>query len=576
MIQSLKRKYSHLSIHKKLMLVMGTFAVLILLIVAVATYGLLKGNLRMQTLCSNNLKLTQYINGMKEGVQEERAMIAALFITVPGSEDQQAALSALSEVESSVQDNIADYLRIHADAPVLTKARGLYTTEYDHSKQSVITLLEQGRGDQAREQWTELTRQHSLLMEQLQDLETQNNEVIQSIVAAAKVAFYKQFIYAVPILLITVFIFIDQRSRLKHFISDRIVQISEAAGQIADGHIEVALEVSSTDEIGVLSAAFNKMVEGIGRQVRVAESISNGDFTIKVPLRSEADILGRSLQKIAKDLNDTLLLVNQTANKVRTGADQVSFASEALASTTIEQAASVEELNASLTTISQQAEDNQRSVSEATQSVLQASEGVKDSHTLIQKLHDAMHLIGKHSEKVSKITKAIEEIATQTNILALNAAIEAAHAGSAGRGFAVVAEKVRSLAKSSDVAAKEAKDLIQQSISSVLSGQKLTIEAVAALSEVAKKAGLVEKSIQDIQTATAEQTMAIEHINQGLSEVSAAVQTNAATSQESSASSQELAVLAHTLQQELQKFILVWDDSDKSDSLELFSDAGSY
>jgi len=256
-----------------------------------------------------------------------------------------------------------------------------------------------------------------------------------------------------------------------------------------------------------------------------------------------------------------LLVVDDSAKQVMSGANQVSAAAESLAANATEQAASVEELNASLATIAEQAEGNSKNVLQATEYVWQAGEGVREINALMQKQKDAMQLIAQQSEQVSGIVKTIEDIAAQTNLLALNAAIEAARAGNAGKGFAVVAEEVRSLAISSDTAAKEAKDLIQHCLLAVLGGQELTQEAVESLSVVIEKAELVEKSIQAVQVATAEQTMAIDQINLGLSEVSSVVQTNAATAEESSASSEELAAQANMLQGEFQKFNLNKTDS---------------
>lgn len=552
MIQSIKNRYENLNIHKKLICMLSILGALIVLIIIVATYGLLKGNLRMQTLYSENIQLSQHISAMKESMEKEASLIGTLYIEGYTSN----RMANLSDAESAMQSGLAGYGEILPEHPALLRVSSLYIEEYASTKKSMLAGLQQGNQAQALKDFEELQQSKNLIMEELQSLESQNNEAIQSIISDAQIAFKKQFLYTIPILILTAFIIIDQSSRMKRFISIRISRIAEAANQIADGHIDVTLDVTGTDEIGVLANAFNKMIEGIKKQVRTAQMISNGDFTVVVPLRSEGDILGLSLQKIATDLNTTLLLVNDVANQVKSGADQVSAAAESLASTTTEQAASVEELNASLTTIAEQAEENSKSVSHATDYVLQAGEGVRQSNELIHNLDAAMQQIRVHSEKVAGIVKTIEKIASQTNLLALNAAIEAARAGYAGKGFAVVAEEVRSLASDSNTAAKEAKRLIQHSLDAVLGGQSLTQETVQALSEVTEKALLVKESIQLIQVATAEQTMAIDQINLGLSEVSAVVQTNAATAEQCSASSEELAAQANTLQAEFRKFRL--------------------
>jgi methyl-accepting chemotaxis protein len=345
--------------------------------------------------------------------------------------------------------------------------------------------------------------------------------------------------------------------RISRMITKPIGRVVDAAEHIALGQMDIDLsDMNSKDETGQLAAAFTKMLEGIQKQVIAAEVISKGDFSQTVPLRSEEDALGLALQKIKDDLSNTLQLISMAADQVNTGSEQVSSAAQALSSGATEQAASVEELNASIVSVAQQASHNATSVSNATNHMEQASKGISNSHEYMQRLNGAMHEIGDSSQQISKITKLVEDIAFQTNILALNAAVEAARAGSAGKGFAVVADEVRNLAAKSAEAAKQTADLIQKSVSTVSEGERLAAETLSILGEVAEKAQIVDQAIRDIEAASSEQAVAIEQINQGLSQVSAVVQNNAATAEESSASSEELAAQAQTLQEEVSKFKL--------------------
>lgn len=328
-----------------------------------------------------------------------------------------------------------------------------------------------------------------------------------------------------------------------------------------DLHSEVP-QIGTENEIGTLSKSFTETVSilnaYIGDISYILSSLAQGDCTVASDQLYKGDFeqIRESLQQITGNLNAVFGRIKESADQVSAGAGQVSSGSQALAAGAAEQASTVEELSASIAGIARQAEENADSVHKAMGYVAESADGIQNGNLYMQHLSEAMAEITASSEKISSITKVIEDIAFQTNILSLNAAIEAARAGAAGKGFAVVADEVRNLAAKSSDAAKQTAQLIEQSGASISEGEKLAEETAKALSDASRKSSLVKDSIRQIENASTLQARAIEQVTQGLSQVSAVVQTNAATAEESSAASEELAAQSQLLRDEADRFKL--------------------
>jgi methyl-accepting chemotaxis protein len=159
----------------------------------------------------------------------------------------------------------------------------------------------------------------------------------------------------------------------------------------------------------------------------------------------------------------------------------------------------------------------------------------------------AMKEISKASEETSKIVKTIDEIAFQTNLLALNAAVEAARAGEAGAGFAVVADEVRSLARRAADAARDTSALIEGTVTKVKEGAEQSARTTEAFGQVSDRTARVGILINEIATASNEQSQGIEQINKAVAEIDQVTQRSAASSEEAAGAAQELNTQARDL-----------------------------
>jgi methyl-accepting chemotaxis protein len=151
-----------------------------------------------------------------------------------------------------------------------------------------------------------------------------------------------------------------------------------------------------------------------------------------------------------------------------------------------------------------------------------------------------MDQIHEASGKIVDIISVIDGIAFQTNILALNAAVEAARAGEQGRGFAVVAGEVRSLAQRSAAAAKEIKTLIDDSSEKVGTGSRLVQEAGSTMGDIVDSVRRVTDILNEITSASQEQSAGIEQVNEAITQMDAVTQQNAALVEEAAAASQSM------------------------------------
>jgi methyl-accepting chemotaxis protein len=370
--------------------------------------------------------------------------------------------------------------------------------------------------------------------------------------------FYRSLFLTLGLILLFIVISVFAAVRIGKPIADPIVRMVGRIQKLAEGdlHTEVP-QIQSGDEIGILSNSLADTVGTLSSYVKeiaaVLTSLENGDCTVEPQLEYRGDFveIRYALNAIIANLNRTFTQISQSAGQVSTGAEQVSDAAQELSQGASRQADSVERLSASLSNIVQKSNQAAENAADADRLSTEATKEVENGSNQMQKMTCAIDEIRITSDQIGKVIKTIEDIAFQTNILALNAAIEAARAGSAGKGFAVVADEVRNLAAKSAEAAKSTAQLIESSLRAVESGTKIVGETARSLNTIIASVGKTSQLVRGISEVSGGQAGAIREITQHVDRISAVVQTNSATSEQTAATSEELNGQAQTLKNTL-------------------------
>jgi methyl-accepting chemotaxis protein len=289
----------------------------------------------------------------------------------------------------------------------------------------------------------------------------------------------------------------------------------------------------------------------LNKAVDIAQRVAGGDLSADIRPQSE-DETGK-LMLALKAMNDSLLNI---VSEVRQGTDTIATASSEIASGNLDlssrteaQASSLEETASAMEELTSTVKQNADNARQANQMAESASSVAQQGGAVVGQVVEKMVSINASSRKIVDIIGVIDGIAFQTNILALNAAVEAARAGEQGRGFAVVASEVRSLAQRSASAAKEIKELIDDSVEKVDSGSRLVEQAGTTMTEVVASVRRVTDIVSEISAASQEQSTGIEEVNRAITQIDEVTQQNAALVEQAAAAAQSLQEQAGRLTQ---------------------------
>ena len=290
------------------------------------------------------------------------------------------------------------------------------------------------------------------------------------------------------------------------------------------------------------------------------KAIAQGDLT-----RNGDDItdflgdfseLKTSLLYILKRFNSTLTEISNLAEQVSSNSSEVENASKSLADGATEQAGVIEELNATIDTVVDMAEDTAKETQNASARVKASANKANEEKEKMNELLTEMEHITEISKEIGNIITDIEDIASQTNLLSLNASIEAARAGEAGKGFAVVADQIGKLAADSAKSAVNTRDLIDKTLVEIEKGNTITRTTADAFNQIITDMESFAELAENTMEKANSQAESLEQIGQGIEQLSGVVQGNAASSEENTAISVNLAEGAAKMQDRVKIFKL--------------------
>ncbi len=303
--------------------------------------------------------------------------------------------------------------------------------------------------------------------------------------------------------------------------------------------------------VALVSVAVSRQLRRLAMVRDALEDIASGEGDLTVRLdnsgKDELAQIATAFNHFVNKIAAVLLRIRTASESVRLASQEIAMGNQDLSSRTEQQASSLEETAAAMEQLTATVQQNAENARQANQLASSASSVASHGGSVVGQVVQTMGGIDAASRKIVDIIGVIDSIAFQTNILALNAAVEAARAGEQGRGFAVVAGEVRTLAQRSAAAAKEIKQLIDDSVNQVNTGSRLVQEAGATMQEVVDSVRRVTAIVAEISHASQEQSNGIGEINGAVSQMDQGTQQNAALVEQATAAAQSLQQQAHQL-----------------------------
>jgi methyl-accepting chemotaxis protein len=345
--------------------------------------------------------------------------------------------------------------------------------------------------------------------------------------------------------------------------------ITAQIGQLQMRYGLIAM-VAVFGSVGALYFILRKMVaDPLKEATAAAQRLAAGDLTTQVHVgrRDEIGQLLQAMNGVGQGLAGVVGNVRKSTDQINLASGEIATGNNDLSARTEAQAAALEETTATMENFTDTVKRNADNARQASTLVASASDYAVRGGEVVNQVVATMGSIKDSSRKIVEIIGVIDGIAFQTNILALNASVEAARAGEQGRGFAVVATEVRNLAQRSAAAAKEIKALIADSVDKVDNGSLLVDQAGKTMQDIVASVSNVTRIMNEIATASAEQSNDIEEVNRAVVDMDDMTQKTAALVEQAAAAAESLHQQAALLSKNVAIFKLAQDQTSRIPAL---------
>ena len=580
--------FLNISTRAKIIFSFGSMFILLAIIIVTALSNIMSISDSQRELVHMNFQPALDLVEIRADQNRTRASLVEMMLTTDKSK-QQSLVQDIKDRSADIDKNIKDLLENKkGDQQFITRFQELATTReaYRKTREEEIAFILKGKVEEARQlgigiqeerynkirnismelgqQEAEHAQQRIVLSEQ----KSKNSAIIFMIIGAG--AFLFCFVMTVT---------------LTRLIASPLKEFTEIAERVALGDVDITISaIDRTDEVGVLSQTFIRMVANIREMANMTKRVAAGDLSVKVIPQSEKDIMGNALAVMVEYLRTQTLAIQEGVNVLASSSAEILASTTMVASGATETASAVSETTATVEEVkqtSQLASQKVRQVADGAQQSLQVSQqgrksvdaavlGMNRIREQMETIAESIVTLSEQGQAIGDIIATVNDLAEQSNLLAVNAAIEAAKAGEHGKGFAVVAHEVRSLAVQSKDATAQVRTILndiqkathaavmatEQGSKAVEAGERQSVEAGEAIRTLADSIAESANASTQIAASSHQQMVGMEQVAQAMENIKVASTLSVTSTRQAEQSAQNLHELGQKLKGLLERFKL--------------------